>query len=232
MERIFKYFWVVTCLALYVSCSSDEEAGNEKTPLKYIKTVYNKLDYSEKWTYDNKNHVIKIVRSNDTTSSYEYNNDGELVKAVTYYSSEPNIKTAEFRLEYQPNKVIVNIKRFYPGNHTISRKEYILDHKGKPIKMSESESYHYIYNQADDNVTSVIYSSKDYGDFLNEKYLYDNKRNLLLNYPVGFRLVNNDEHINENNVIWGKFFTEEYSKKYEYDADGYITNDSNYYYTY
>ncbi|REC49166.1 hypothetical protein [Chryseobacterium pennipullorum] len=232
MKIFLRSFLAIGCLILIVSCSSDEEIGKEEVPLKFIRTIDNKSGYTEKWIYNDKNNVVKIVSSNDKTSTFEYDNNGELVKADTYFTSEPNLKSEEFRLEYLPGKIIVNVKKYFSGKNITERKEHILDNKGRPTKSIESDGFKKIYTLSNGNVSSVFYANKnDVGSVIGE-YLYDDKRNLYSNYPIGFRLIRGDEFINENNVIWSKNYNYQESINNEYDKDGYLTKDHRYYYTY
>lgn len=230
MNIFLKYFLTFACLTLFLECSSEEDVNttDHSKNIKYIKTV-SASGYSEDWIYDTNKRVVSIVRSNDTMSMYEYDNDGKLIKAATFLRSSPGIKTEAYQLEYTQNIIRIFKKKYVNSADVITEiREYTLDDKGKTIKEKVVDGFEEAtYTRSEGNVVHVNHSIMGSVD-----HLYDNKKNVYYYYPVAFRLVIGDSYVNDNNMIWAKLLNSEQIYNYEYDGEGYVTKKQGSTYTY
>ncbi|VFA43384.1 Uncharacterised protein [Chryseobacterium indologenes] len=229
-KYICKCFLISICVFLFVSCNNDN--SNEET-VKYIKTYtlsnLSGIQKSEVWNYNNKKQVVEIVRSNNTKTNYNYDNMGRLISAYTNLISQSDIVIGSYELEYEDHLIrITKITRDEFNNEKSSVDEYVLDNTNRPIKRTyySNGGTEIKYTYENGNIVKL----EGPVDFTT--YKYDNKKNVLYHYPIGFRLIMSDglNMINNNNIIYKKSFYE-LPLSLSYDSDGYLIQISDFEFT-
>ncbi|SHE81260.1 hypothetical protein [Chryseobacterium vrystaatense] len=231
MKNIFKYFLIFLSIALLESCSDESYNTVDGKAVKYIKTYKistpNGIKNLENWNYNNRKQVVEITRAYSRTI-YKYDIQGRLIKADSYRISEPKKSIESYILEYEGNVIrITSYKRDGLDNIQSAVYEYIFDSSGKPIKRRDygiNGGTELIYTYQNGNIVRAENS------IASIEYTYDDKRNVLYHYPIGFRLIMVDglSVLSNNNIVnqkssWGF----EVPVSLTYSNDGYLVQISN-----
>ncbi|ASE63747.1 hypothetical protein [Chryseobacterium indologenes] len=235
MKRIFRYFWVIACFTLFITCNHDNddakpEAENEKTEQsgKLITRYFVPGQYNEYWKYDNDQKLVEI-KNGKVTTTFTYDEKNRVVSAKRFTDTIHVSQTYQF--EYAPGEVVMTYKSGL-------KVKYTLNSEGQPIKkftkvgdrdfVFDSE---YVYQNG--NIVKIISQFWDTTEFS-----YDNNKNVLSDYPLGVKLIGFDRYMNglgyvsKNNIVSrtvyanGNFIFDE-SYNLTYNKNGYLTKIQN-----
>lgn len=222
MKNFLKYFLAFTCFMLFFGCSSDDNDTSkpQKRITRYVSS-YPKKD--EKWLYDDKKRLIEIVESKIKTI-FTYDQYDRVAKAMKYSIPFPENAYDSTFFHYNDEEIVIE--------HGWSKTKYVLNNEGQPIQefrkgLGPSYSLQKEFTYQDGNMIKVKIADVKY------EFTYDNKKNILADYPVGIRLLAYERYMNslgfisKNNIISGKFYGgetlfETIPYQLTYDNDGYI----------
>ncbi len=155
------------------------EENSKGSLINYRYDINGRLEYKDdngvvsKWTYDELNRPLYIVRSDDYSGRYTYNDDG----TSTYYAEKPAEKYVEFFMYDQEGRCILE-QYASPGKNNWIKYQY--DEKGNLIDEEWPEddqiSYHRQYSYDEDG-NRVSMSEVATG--LWERYTYDFAGNMV-----------------------------------------------------
>lgn len=203
--------------------SEDESEPITNNPVKIERIlVYGKY-LSEEIEYDASGKIIKrttfTVRDNkstiDTWVDYEYDENGLLIKTVTYDENKPSMTTEN---EYDSNGYPLKQYIYWPNGSIAGRFEYVTDADGNIIreyyytldsdKVNHWSAYEY---DANGNQTKAIYYI-DAGDYIESysEYEYDSEGKLLT-----------ENHYDHDGIMFSK-------NEYEYDGSGHVIKETDY----
>ncbi|MBB4806443.1 YD repeat-containing protein [Chryseobacterium defluvii] len=242
MMNLFKCFLALIFIALLSGCSNSgdvemisENINNNSNPVnqaKYIKYYSVEGSTYGHWAYDSQNRLIEMTASGNKTS-YTYDSQGRLIKAETYAETDPANKFIVYTLVYNQNMITIEQKINYSGVFLSEINDYIINSEGKPAKQLRHvnggiEEMDFTYQNG-----NLIRKENSY---LKYEYTYDNKKNVYYHYPIGFRLIMNDDFVSDNNITHMKSyaygqFLEDIPFELTYDNDGYLLRIKNKYYT-
>lgn len=236
MINYFKHFLVLVFVMTLIGCSNEDnnpeiQNGTIKTA-KYIK-YYSVDSYTYgNWIYDGNNRLIEMTAS-DNKTVYTYDSQNRLIKAETFNVNTPSDKLIKYELIYNQDMITINQDINTGGIHLSETNTYTINSEGKPSKKLRAvnggiEETNFIYENG-----NLIRKENSYLKF---EYTYDNKKNVYYHYPIGFRLIMNEDFVSNNNITnmksyaYGQF-NENIPFELTYDNDDYLLKIKNKYYT-
>lgn len=241
MKKIMFILFCGVIPFLLSSCSDDDDNGG--TGSGTIRQI-TKLEVYEEiitYNYDSKNRLSSYVSKYDnstSTETFEYDNNGKLVKLTSIDSSDRDGDYSYVEFSYNGNTVTATEHYKYNmqdmQDETIYVYTYTLNEKGLVTKKSTQSGYHLLYTyDNNNNLTKSEYY--DGGNLIEtETWEYDNKNSLMSNMgvPAWFFVAYNDDFstfAGKNNAVKRTYKyknnpIEEYEASYTYDADGYPTS--------
>lgn len=220
MKKFLKCLVALTFFMLLAGCSNDDNDSSEQ-PQKRILRYFVPGQKDEYWIYDEKKRLTEIIE-NKFKTTFTYDEQSRVIKVVGFPISNPEMTSQPYLFHYNEGEVIME--------RGITNIKYILNSDGQPIqellKIGNSYKLQKSFTYQNGNMVKM-------GGPAGFSFRYDNKKNVLADYPIGIRLFaytkykNAFGYVSKNNIISVQPYVNETPMSeiiYEltYDSDGYL----------
>lgn len=209
---------------LFTSCDDKENEDNDgkvDVTKTYLPLKISTSDYTTSFSYNDKGQVVKIAESDGYEYVFKYNGK-QLVEIVEDGGAVNGGYKTVYTFTQSGNTVTLNMEALIDGQKYQDKENLLLDAKGN---LSHDGYFTYTYDAngnvikmaSDDGEATLTYDAKN-GIFKNV-----NLPQWVLSYILSYQI----NHV--NNVLTFSFVSEDVednnsgTAKYEYNADGYPT---------